>query len=199
MSFDHDDVNEGRRRFLMSGALVVSFSLFPGVRSMAQEVIADEGAAVHIGKATQTLAGSLKTNPYLDAWIKIDPAGKVTVYTGKVELGTGVRTALLQVAAEELDMTPALITFLTADTGTSPDEGLTAGSHTMADSGSALLNAAAQVRGLLVDAAAAKFGVSSTALNVRNAVIKTPDGRSMTYGQAVGFVDLHRMATRCRR
>lgn len=86
MSLDHDDVNEGRRRFLMSGALVVSFSLFPGVRAMAQEVIADEGAAVHIGKATQTLAGSLKTNPYLDAWIKIDPAGKVTVYTGKVEL-----------------------------------------------------------------------------------------------------------------
>ncbi|PQV44857.1 molybdopterin cofactor-binding domain-containing protein [Paraburkholderia sp. BL21I4N1] len=195
MSLDHDDVNEGRRRFLMSGALVVSFSLFPGVRAMAQEVIADEGAAVHIGKATQTLAGSLKTNPYLDAWIKIDPAGKVTVYTGKVELGTGVRTALLQVAAEELDMAPALITFLTADTGASPDEGLTAGSHTMADSGSALLNAAAQVRGLLVDAAAAKFGVNSTVLNVRNAVIKTPDGRSMTYGQAVGFVDLHRMAT----
>ncbi|NYH14948.1 xanthine dehydrogenase family protein molybdopterin-binding subunit [Paraburkholderia bryophila] len=195
MSLDHDDVNEGRRRFLMSGALVVSFSLFPGVRAMAQEVIADEGAAVHIGKATQTLAGSLKTNPYLDAWIKIDPAGKVTVYTGKVELGTGVRTALLQVAAEELDMAPALITFLTADTGASPDEGLTAGSHTMADSGSALLNAAAQVRGLLVDAAAAKFGVSSTILNVRNAVIKTPDGRSMTYGQAVGFVDLHRLAT----
>ncbi|MFP3610417.1 molybdopterin cofactor-binding domain-containing protein [Paraburkholderia sp. SIMBA_050] len=193
-----DDINgidEGRRRFMMSGALVVSFSLFPGAKALAQQVIADEGAAVHIAKATEKLAGSLKTNPYLDAWIKIDPTGKVTVYTGKVELGTGVRTALLQVAAEELSMAPSLITFLTADTGASPDEGLTAGSHTIADSGSALLNAAAQVRGLLVDAAAKHFGVSGSALSAHDAIIKAPDGRSMTYGEAVGLVDLHRMAT----
>ncbi|MFL9855890.1 molybdopterin-dependent oxidoreductase [Paraburkholderia madseniana] len=195
MSVKEDDINEGRRRFMMSGALVVSFSLFPGIKAMAQEVIADEGAAVHVAKATETLAGSLKTNPFLDAWIKIDPAGKVTVYTGKVELGTGVRTALLQIAAEELNMAPSLITFLTADTGASPDEGLTAGSHTIVDSGSALLNASAQVRGLLVDAAAKHFGVESGVLQVQDAVIKAPDGRTMTYGQAVGAVDLHRMAT----
>ncbi|MFM0297674.1 MULTISPECIES: xanthine dehydrogenase family protein molybdopterin-binding subunit [Paraburkholderia] len=195
MTVKEEEINEGRRRFLLSGALVVSFSMVPGVSAMAQEVIADEGAAVHIGKATQTLAGSLKTNPYLDSWIKIDRAGNVTVYTGKVELGTGVRTALLQIAAEELDMAPSLITFLTADTGASPDEGLTAGSHTIADSGSALLNASAQVRGLLVDAAAQHFGVASTVLSARNAVIKAPDGRSMTYGEAVGLVDLHRMAS----
>ncbi|MFM0206539.1 molybdopterin-dependent oxidoreductase [Paraburkholderia sediminicola] len=195
MSVKEDDINEGRRRFMMSGALVVSFSLLPGVKAIAQEVIADEGAAVHVAKATETLAGSLKTNPFLDAWIKIDPAGKVTVYTGKVELGTGVRTALLQIAAEELNMAPSLITFLTADTGASPDEGLTAGSHTIVDSGSALLNASAQVRGLLVDAAAKHFGVESSVLTVQDAVIKAPDGRTMTYGEAVGAVDLHRMAT----
>ncbi|MFM0478689.1 xanthine dehydrogenase family protein molybdopterin-binding subunit [Paraburkholderia strydomiana] len=195
MSGNDERIDETRRRFMMSGALMVSFSMLPGVKAMAQEVIADEGAAVHIGKATQALAGSLKTNPYLDAWIRIDAAGKVTVHTGKVELGTGVRTALLQVAAEELDMAPSLITFLTADTGASPDEGLTAGSHTIADSGSALLNAAAQVRGLLVDAAATHFGVQSGELIARNAVIKAPDGRAMTYGEAVRLVDLHRVAT----
>ncbi|MFM0234674.1 xanthine dehydrogenase family protein molybdopterin-binding subunit [Paraburkholderia sediminicola] len=195
MSVKENDINEGRRRFMMSGALVVSFSLFPGVKATAQQVIADEGAAVHVAKATETLAGSLKTNPFLDAWIKIDPAGKVTVYTGKVELGTGVRTALLQIAAEELDMAPSLITFLTADTGASPDEGLTAGSHTIADSGSALLNAAAQVRALLVDAAAKRFGVSSSVLKAHNAIITAPDGRTMTYGEAVGAAGLHRMAS----
>ena len=189
-----EGIDEGRRRFLVSGALVVGFSMVPGVSVMAQEVIADEGAAVHIGKATQTLAGSLKTNPFLDSWIKIDRGGKVTVYTGKVELGTGVRTALLQIAAEELDMAPSLITFLTADTGASPDEGLTAGSHTIADSGSALLNASAQVRGLLLNAAARHFGVDSAALVAHNAIIEAPDGRSMTYGDAVGLVDLHRPA-----
>ncbi|WP_029972145.1 xanthine dehydrogenase family protein molybdopterin-binding subunit [Paraburkholderia graminis] len=197
---DHDEhldehIDESRRRFMLGSALVVSFSMLPGVKALAQEVIADEGAAVHIGKATQALAGSLKTNPYLDSWIRIDRVGKVTVYTGKVELGTGVRTALLQIAAEELAVAPALITFLTADTGASPDEGLTAGSHTIADSGSALLNASAQVRGLLVDAAGKRFGIRSNVLTVRDSVIKAPDGRSMTYGEAVGLVDLHRIAT----
>ncbi|MFL6705782.1 MAG: molybdopterin cofactor-binding domain-containing protein, partial [Paraburkholderia graminis] len=194
---EHTDehIDESRRRFMLGSALVVSFSMLPGVKALAQEVIADEGAAVHIGKATQALAGSLKTNPYLDSWIRIDRVGKVTVYTGKVELGTGVRTALLQIAAEELAVAPALITFLTADTGASPDEGLTAGSHTIADSGSALLNASAQVRGLLVDAAGKRFGIRSNVLTVRDSVIKAPDGRSMTYGEAVGLVDLHRIAT----
>jgi nicotinate dehydrogenase subunit B len=190
-----DPINERRRRFMLSGALVVGFSMFPSESALAQEVIADEGAAVHIGKATQALAGSLKTNPYLDSWIKIDQAGKVTVYTGKVELGTGVRTALLQIAAEELDMAPSLITFLTADTGASPDEGLTAGSHTIADSGSALLNASAQVRALLVEAAARHFDVLGSVLLSHDALIRTPDGRSMTYGEAVGLIDLHRMAS----
>ncbi|MBB2931401.1 xanthine dehydrogenase family protein molybdopterin-binding subunit [Paraburkholderia silvatlantica] len=197
----HDDdsldapIDERRRHFMISGALFVAFSMVKGADVLAQEVIADEGAAVHVAKETQALAGSLKTNPLLDAWIKITPAGKVTVFTGKVELGTGVRTALLQVAAEELDMAPSLIRFLTADTGASPDEGLTAGSHTMADSGSALLNAAAQVRGLLVGAAAKHFGVDPGTLSANDAVIRTQDGRTMNYGEAVGLVDLHRNAT----
>ncbi|WP_168790976.1 xanthine dehydrogenase family protein molybdopterin-binding subunit [Paraburkholderia aromaticivorans] len=195
MSAHDDHVDEGRRRFMLSGTLVVGFSLVPGVSALAQEVIADEGKAVQIGKQTEALAGSLKTNPLLDAWIKISSNGKVTVFTGKVELGTGVRTALLQVAAEELNMAPSLITFLTADTGLSPDEGLTAGSHTIADSGTALLNAAAQVRGILVDAAAQRLGVESATLVVKDAVIAAPDGRRVTYGEAVQTVDLHRMAT----
>ncbi|EIN02769.1 aldehyde oxidase and xanthine dehydrogenase, molybdopterin binding protein [Paraburkholderia hospita] len=192
---EHDFIDEGRRRFMISGALFVTFSMVRSTDALAQEVIADEGAAVHVAKETQALAGSLKTNPFLDAWIKITPAGKVTVFTGKVELGTGVRTALLQVAAEELNMAPSLITFLTADTGASPDEGLTAGSHTIADSGSALLNAAAQVRGLLVDAAAKHFGVDAGTLTANDAVIRATDGRRMSYGDAVGLVDLHRNAT----
>ncbi|ABB08550.1 xanthine dehydrogenase family protein molybdopterin-binding subunit [Burkholderia lata] len=191
----HDDIDEGRRNFIVSSALFVAFSLAPASRAVAQAVIADEGAAVHVSKATETLAGSLKTNPLLDAWIKITPEGKVTVFTGKVELGTGVRTALLQIAAEELDMRPSLITFLTADTGASPDEGLTAGSHTIADSGSALLNAAAQVRALLIDGAAKHLGVDPHALTTSDGSIKAPDGRTMSYGNAVRLVNLHRAAT----
>lgn len=195
MSGHDDHIDLGRRAILVSGSLVVGFTLLPGRKAMAQLVLADEGAAVQVARQYGALAGSLKTNPYLDAWIRIAPDNQVTVYTGKVELGTGVRTALLQVAAEELQMAPALITFLSADTGRSPDEGLTAGSHTMADSGSALLNAAAQVRGLLTDAAARQLRVDAASLSVGNARITAPDGRSLSFGELLPTVNLHRAAT----
>ncbi|GAB7546077.1 xanthine dehydrogenase family protein molybdopterin-binding subunit [Cupriavidus sp. 8B] len=195
MSGHDDHIDPGRRAFLVSGSLVVGFTLLPGRKAIAQMVLADEGAAVQVARQYQALAGSLKTNPYLDAWIRIAPDNQVTVYTGKVELGTGVRTALLQVAAEELQMAPALITFLSADTGRSPDEGLTAGSHTMADSGSALLNAAAQVRGLLTAAAARQLRVDAASLSVGNARITAPDGRSLSFGELLPAVNLHRAAT----
>ena len=84
MNAQDNQLDEGRRRFMLSGALIVGFSLVPGVNALAQEVIADEGAAVHIGKETEALAGSLKTNPLLDAWIKIAPSGEVTVFTGNL-------------------------------------------------------------------------------------------------------------------
>lgn len=190
-----EPIDAGRRAFMVSGALVVGFTLLPARQALAQMVLADEGAAVEVSQAFEKLAGSLKTNPYLDAWIRIAPDNHVTVYTGKVELGTGVRTALLQVAAEELQIDPALITFLTADTGRSPDEGLTAGSHTMADSGSALLNAAAQVRGLLADAAVRRWRVAPASLTVRNARVSAADGRSLTFAELLPDVNLHRTAT----
>ncbi|MFL9897962.1 molybdopterin-dependent oxidoreductase [Paraburkholderia fungorum] len=190
-----EEFSAGRRHFLSSGVLVVGFSLLPGSQLLAQQVVAGEGAVVHIGKDTQNLAGSLKTNPLLDAWIKITPTNQITVFTGKVELGTGVRTALLQIAAEELRTAPSLVTFLTADTLLSPDEGLTAGSHTIADSGTALLNAAAQVRGLLEGAAAKRLNVDVSQLVVHDARITASDGRSMTFGDTLQYVDLHRNAT----
>jgi CO/xanthine dehydrogenase Mo-binding subunit len=107
-----------------------------------------EGGAAP-GVVRPDLPGSLKSNPHLDSWIHIRPDGHTTVFSGKAELGQGIRTALLQVAAEELDMRPGQIEFITADTARTPDEGLTAGSHSMMDGGTALANAAANVRMLL--------------------------------------------------
>ena len=87
-----------RRSFLASsGALVVSFSLWPQL-----------AAAQQAGKAP-ALPGSLKSTPMLDSWIRIDAKGDITVFTGKVELGQGVKTALIQVAAEELVVEPRRI------------------------------------------------------------------------------------------
>ena len=76
----------------------------------------------------------------LDSWIRIDADGSITVFTGKAELGQGIKTALIQVAAEELVVSRrARIELVTADTARTPDEGYTAGSHSMQDSGTAIL------------------------------------------------------------
>ena len=96
----------------------------------------------------------------LDAWIRIDADGTVTVFTGKAELGQGIKTALIQVAAEELDVDPGAIALVTADTARTPNEGYTAGSHSMQDSGTAILHAAAQVRAILIGLAATSGSAS---------------------------------------
>ena len=182
--------NAGRRRFL-AGSLSVGFTLLPFADAFAQTTEAGT-----FKSAAPKLPGSLKSTPLLDAWIRIDAAGAVTVCTGKAELGTGIRTALLQIAAEQLDLDPSRITLITADTGLTPNEGYTAGSHTTADSGTAIMNAASQVRGLLLQSAAAKLGVDAAQLRTADGAIFVVDqtSRRMTYGQAVAGVDLHQEA-----
>ncbi|MBP2308628.1 molybdopterin-dependent oxidoreductase [Azospirillum melinis] len=178
-----------RRGFLTGGALVVSFALAP--RAFAQLAGGGEGGAGPAVVAPD-LKGSLKSAPWLDAWIRIDADGRATVFTGKVELGQGIRTALIQVAAEELDIPPAAVTLVTADTERTPDEGLTAGSHSMQDSGTAIQNAAANVR-MLLAAEAAKIwdlpvGQVSTGGDGR---LRAPDGRTLSYGEVAARLSLH--------
>ncbi len=105
------------------------------------------------------LPGSLNNNRLLDAWMRIGGDGNATVYTGKVELGQGILTALWQIAAEELDLPLSRVKIYSADTANSPDEGQTAGSQSIENSGTALRLACAEVRGMLVDLAAAKLAV----------------------------------------
>ena len=137
-------MNASRRELLSAGALVVAFSLAP--RAFGQ------GGEGTVGAAIANLPGSLRQTPMLDAWIRIDGSGQVSVFTGKAELGQGIKTALIQVAAEELDLAPGAVRLVSADTERTPNEGVTAGSHSMQDSGTAILNAAANVRALLAEA-----------------------------------------------
>ncbi|RZF27906.1 xanthine dehydrogenase family protein molybdopterin-binding subunit [Paraburkholderia sp. UYCP14C] len=188
-----DDVgpaDPARRRFVVGGSLMVSFAIVPGIAALAQTTT----EAGTFNASAPKLPGSLKSTPLLDAWIKVAPDGHVSVFTGKVELGTGIRTALLQVAAQQLDLAPHAIELITADTATTPNEGYTAGSHTMADSGTAILNAAAQVRTLLVASAASQLGVDAASLTTRDGAIIAADGRRVTYGEAVQHADLHQNA-----
>jgi nicotinate dehydrogenase subunit B len=182
----------GRRRFLSAGALLVSFTLLPRPRdAFAQTTTTEAGTFT---ATAPKLPGSLKTSPELDAWIRIDTAGQVTVCTGKAELGTGIRTAFLQLAAEQLDIEPHTITLLTADTGETPNEGYTAGSHSVADSGTAIFNAAAQVRVLLLQTAAAQWHVDAASLTTQGGEIVAADGRRLSYGDAVRHTNLHQAA-----
>ncbi|VVM95963.1 Nicotinate dehydrogenase subunit B [Pseudomonas fluorescens] len=192
MKTSKQNVNLSRRAFVINGALVMGFAMLPGIpRAFADTEVDTLGTQI----LAPDLPGSLRATPYLDAWIRIDAKDGITVYTGKVELGTGVKTALLQIAAERLEVSPGLIRFLTADTALTPNEGYTAGSHTIVDSGTALFNAAAQVRQLLLESAARQWQQKVDSLSTRDAVIYDAQGRSMTYVQAVVGVQLHRFAS----
>jgi CO/xanthine dehydrogenase Mo-binding subunit len=170
------DFRASRRRFLAeSGALVVSFAL--------TRYAAAQSAA--------TAPGSLGKTPNLDSWIRVDADGAITVFTGKVELGQGLKTAITQIAAEELFVEPKSIRLVTADTARTPDEGQTAGSRSMTDSGTAVMHASAQVREMLVGIAASRFGVERDGLLLQNGAIRTRDGRSASYGELVASQSLH--------
>jgi CO/xanthine dehydrogenase Mo-binding subunit len=179
-----------RRTFLATGgALVVSFSLAPAVLAQRSMNMAQAP------QKTPALPGSLEHDPLLDAWIRIDANGAITVFTGKAELGQGIKTALIQVAAEQLVVEPARITLVTADTARTPNEGYTAGSQSMQHSGTAIMNAAAQVRAIIVDLAAIKFQVPADQLYVQDGVVRGPNGMQATYATLVTGEALHVRAT----
>jgi nicotinate dehydrogenase subunit B len=170
-----------RRQFATGlGSLVVAFSLDP-----------------HAAYAQQPapLPGSLQGNRRLDGWIRINADGSATVFSGKVELGQGILTALRQIAAEELDLPLSRITMISGDTGKTPNEGQTAGSQSVENSGTALRMAGAEVRGILLDLAAKKLGVTADQLAVTDGVIAAADGRQIGYGELVAGLDLNREAT----
>ena len=170
------------RRLLLTtgGALVVSFALLPKLAALAQNV--------------PKLPGDLDKTPMLDSWIAIDAQGRITVFAGKAELGQGIKTALIQCAAEEIEVDPAGITLITADTERTPNEGYTAGSHSMQDCGTAILNAAAQVRGILIELAATRLNLPAERLKARQGTVVANDGRSVRYGELLTGQDLHRSA-----
>src|SRR5262245_23874278 len=155
-------VNLTRRQFgKAAGAVVVAFMLAPRLA----------------GGQTPKLPGSLANNRMLDAWLRIDADGSATIFTGKVEPGQGILTALAQIAAEEHDLPLARVQMISGDTARTPDEGQTAGSLSIENGGTAIRLACAEVRALLVDHAAKRFALPAEALKVSEGLISAPDGR----------------------
>ena len=168
-----------RRDLLKGGALVVSFSILsPLSKAFGQ-------ATAHI-------------DPYgnpdyldprqLDSWVAVRDDGTVIVSTGKVDLGTGIETALAQIAADELDVPFARVHMQMGDTAKTVDQGRTAGSNTIQAAGQHLRQAAAAARVELLKMASARLEVPVERLTVTDGVISDTSNpsKSVSYASLVG-------------
>lgn len=122
------------------------------------------------------LPGSLHANRRLSQWLAFGESGLVQVFTGKVELGQGILTALQLLVAEELDVPLAAVHVCSASTARGPDEGVTSGSLSVQDSGGALRQACAELRALALQRAAALAGQPGNTINVREGRFHSAQG-----------------------
>ena len=157
-----------------TGILVVSFSfLGPVAKLLAQ------GDGLSVDGMDPTV---------LDSWMAIAKDGTVTVFTGKVELGTGVVTALAQIVAEELDVRFDKVFMDSGDTDKAVDQGVTAAARTIERGGPQLRQAAAAARQELLKLAAARLDSGVDLLTVTDGVVSivgTPS-RKISYGDLLG-------------
>jgi len=152
-----------------SGLLVVAFSLAPRFTFASAS-----GAA-------KPVAPDL-----VDSYLAIGADGRITVYSGKVDLGTGLYTALTQIVADELDVPLGHVTLVQGDTLLTPDQGPSFGSLSIQNGGAQLRRAAATARRALLERAAVKFKTPASTLSIRDGVIVGENGRDLAFGSLVG-------------
>ncbi len=135
--------------------------------------------------AAPALPPDIANNPVLSRWVRVADDGGIEVYAGKVELGQGLWTTQLQIAADELDVDPSAIRLRVGDTALCPDQGLTAGSNSTEVGGMALRRVCAEVRQLFVQAAARRLDVDAADVHVAR-------GRfcAALHGAELGYIDL---------
>ncbi|MFW0757554.1 molybdopterin cofactor-binding domain-containing protein [Pseudomonas sp. H11T01] len=121
----------------------------------------------------------------LGLFIAVSDDGRVYAFNGHVDLGTGIRTSLAQIVAEELDLQLDQVCMVLGDTERAPNQGATIASATLQISAIPLRNAAAEARRFLLDRAAERWAVAVASLSVESGVIKTPDGRAASYADLV--------------
>lgn len=166
------NIQTHRRNFLKgTGALIISFSL-KGISP----------ADAQTGPATKTVSPD-----EVDGFISIDRKGAVTLYSGKVDLGTGVRTAMTQIVAEELDVPLGAVSVIEGDTGLTPDQGTSSGSNSIQFGGVQIRLAAATARQALLQQAASALKVDGSDLSVNDGVVTSKStGKSIKYGDLIG-------------
>lgn len=120
-----------------------------------------------------------------ETFIKIAANGSVTAYNGHVDLGTGIRTALAQIVAEELDVSFARVVVVLGDTSLVPNQGATIASETIQITAVPLRKAAAQARQFLFARAAEQLQLPAEDLTIEDGLIRGKDNRSVSYGELI--------------
>jgi CO/xanthine dehydrogenase Mo-binding subunit len=166
-----------RRQFLQAGSgLIVSFTW--GLSSVSH--------------AQANVPTKSMDKAQVQAWLSVGADGRITVYSGKVDLGTGVRTALMQMVAEELDVNLKQIDMVMGDTLTTLDQGQSAGSLSLQNGGGTLRQAAASARQALLSEAAGRLQVNVADLMVSDGIISTLQGdRKVSYSALVDGAPLN--------
>ena len=135
-------------------------------RSLVASASADEGA--------------------FETFIRITADGTVTAFNGHVDLGTGIRTALGQIVAEELDVSFARVVVVLGDTSRVPNQGATIASETIQITAVPLRKAAAQARHFLLARAAERLELAGRAIStIEDGLIRGRDNRSVSYGELI--------------
>ena len=123
-----------------------------------------------------------------ELFLALEPSGRITAFNGHVDLGTGIRTSLAQIVAEELDVPLDHVAMVLGDTGITPDQGATIASETIQVSAIPLRHAAACARRFLVAEAARRFGVPAEAMIVEGGTVRPRDRNE----PGIGYGDLVR-------
>lgn len=124
-------------------------------------------------------------NSAFETFIKITSDGSVTAYNGHVDLGTGIRTALGQIVAEELDVSFARVVVVLGDTSRVPNQGATIASETIQITAVPLRKAAAQARQFLIARAAERLELPVEDLTIEDGLVRGKDNRSISYGELI--------------
>ncbi len=171
----HTTLNRRSLLKATAGALVVGFSLDATLAHAA-------GSAMPTLRPAKAVAKDL-----VDSFVSIEPNGKITIFVGKVDLGTGTKTAMAQMAADELDVAFEQINMVMGDTATTPDQWITGANLTIAQGGGELRKACATARAALLSRASAKLGAPVSALVVDRGVVsvKADPSKSVSYSEVM--------------
>jgi CO/xanthine dehydrogenase Mo-binding subunit len=151
------------------------------------------GFTVDRNDGRPVLPGNLHTNRQLSQWLDFSQPGRLRLFTGKVELGQGILTALSIIAADELDLSLNQVHIVSASTLEGPDEGMTSSSISVQDSGSAIRHACTEVRFLALQEAAKHHGVPAENVCIKQGRFTDTQGRNLgDYWDWLKNISLHR-------